>query len=449
MASVDWQKATIQKVGAMIKHNGKQERLKINHSNMEIDKSKSNLNIYIGADDYKPMVEKVKARIKEVDALYPPMRVRKDRITCIMLETPVPKIIEQQGKAEQFLRDAHKVIENFFGKENVGGSVCHFDEVHTYNNSKDGKKIESLIHAHTICCAYAEWTEKNKKSNEIIKRKGINGKHCETRQRLNALNKAMNDMCLNNYGIPYNTGEKPQKKSVERLKEESALRTEKDALIEEISNMKNQKAILEQENRTIKENLDRQKKEQIKNMENLIGAIPPLKLKETPPPPQEPEILKYLYENETLKEKISRNKIQKEYDKALKNYQSECYQIQTENNAITKEWLNTYGTLNNVQKALKQLSNEQHTLKYLIQQSSIKKELAEKELEKIKEDRKKLNQQIENQQMIIQQEVQRKLDEISFKHFKMSFNELLNYTEINLPEEHQNIMDELSTNDLF
>ena len=67
MASIDWCKATLQKAGAMKRHNGKYERVNGNHSNTDIDKSKSHLNIYIGADDYAPMLEKVKARIKEVD----------------------------------------------------------------------------------------------------------------------------------------------------------------------------------------------------------------------------------------------------------------------------------------------------------------------------------------------------------------------------------------------
>ncbi len=233
MASVDWQKATTQKAGAMKKHNGKNERVNIAHSNADIDKSKSHLNVYIGADDYAPMLDKVKARIKEVDEKYPPKRNMGDkRITCIMLETPVPQEITEQGKAEDFLRNAHKVIEDFFGAENVGGTCGHFDEQHWYTD-KDGKERMSLVHGHTLVAAYAEWQDK--KTGEL--RRGINGKNCETKTRLRALNKAMDDMCLREYGISYNTAETPERKSVERLKEETELRREADMQRKELDEL--------------------------------------------------------------------------------------------------------------------------------------------------------------------------------------------------------------------
>lgn len=222
MASIDWKKATTQKAGAMKRHLGKKERMNVKHANTNIDKSKTHLNTYIGADDYAPMLDKVKARIKEVDKKYPPKRdLGKRRITCILLETPVPLELSEQGKASEFLLAAHKVIEVFFGKENVGGTCCHFDEQHTYIG-KDEKEHLSVVHGHTLCAAYAEW--KDEKTGE--QRIGINGKHCETKTRLKALNKAMNEMCLKEFSINYNTSETPERKSVERLKAETRLREE-------------------------------------------------------------------------------------------------------------------------------------------------------------------------------------------------------------------------------
>lgn len=280
MASVDWLKATTQKAGAMIKHNGKEERIKNNHSNTDIDTSKSHLNFYIGADDYAPMLEKVKARIKEVDELYPPKRnLGAKRITCIMLETPVPQAIEEQGRAKEFLEETHKVIEDFFGAENVGGTVCHFDEQHKYPN-KDCKEQKSLIHAHTLCCAYAEWTEKkkNKQTGEIttIERKGINGKNCETLARLHALNDKMQEMCLERFGVSFNTGETPQRKSVERLKNESELREEEFKLKKSITNLETEREeiknnILEYEEPTPKKLIESNKayQERIKPYQQL------------------------------------------------------------------------------------------------------------------------------------------------------------------------------------
>ena len=238
MASVDWCKATTQKAGGMIKHCGKKERIEVNHSNEDIDKNKSHLNIYIGADDYEPMLDKVKARIAEVDKENPPERDLGDkRVTCILLETPVPQAIADKGKAKEFLQDAHKLFEDFFGAENVGGTCGHFDEVHKYID-KNGKETESLIHGHTVVAAYAEWTEDVKKSvkqengrykqvktGETRERKGINGKNSVTKERLTKLNKAIDKMCMEKYGISYNTGMGADKKQTEVLKHESLVRS--------------------------------------------------------------------------------------------------------------------------------------------------------------------------------------------------------------------------------
>lgn len=265
MASINWQKATTQKAGAMKKHLGQKERVTGNHSNKDIDKSRSHLNIYIGADDYEPMLDKVKARITEVDKECPPERdLGAKRVTCILLETPVPQAIADKGKAKEFLQDAHKLFEDFFGAENVGGTCGHFDEVHEYTD-KDGKKKDSLIHGHTVVAAYIEWTEdvkrsvkqengkyKQVKTGEKRERKGINGKNCVTKERLSKLNQAIDKMCVEKYGISYNTGEKPQRKSVERLKVETELRAKADALREEQNRLILENAEYKAENERIK-----------------------------------------------------------------------------------------------------------------------------------------------------------------------------------------------------
>ena len=292
MASVNWDKATIQKAGFMINHNGKKERVEKNHSNTDINKSKSHLNFYIGADDYAPMLQKAKARIKAVDEKYPPKKnLGAKRITFIMLETPVPKAIEEQGRAKEFLMETHKVIEAFFGAENVGGTVCHFDEQHPYTDSKTNLEKVSLIHAHTLCCAYAEWTEKktNKKTGKTIveERKGINGKHCETREKLHALNDKMQEMCLAKFGVSFNTGETPQKKSVERLKNESALKEEENKLKKKVAELKAEAVELQplaEKSRDLKKEVSKFKKKKEENQaeveelqEKIMQYEPPKK----------------------------------------------------------------------------------------------------------------------------------------------------------------------------
>lgn len=212
MASANWLKATTQKAGAMKKHLGQKERETGNHSNPDIDTSLSKLNYAIGCSDYPEALERMKARTKEVDAVQPPKRIRKDRVTCCFIELPCPDELTQQGLSDNFFHKAYQVMQNFFGDSNVHGGFVHKDERHEYTD-KDGKQRMSLEHMHTLVSAYT-------------REKGINGKAFETRGRLRAFNKALDDMCLREFGISLNTGETPERKSVETLKKEAEARQE-------------------------------------------------------------------------------------------------------------------------------------------------------------------------------------------------------------------------------
>ena len=217
MASVNWLKQTKQKAGAMIRHLGKEERVRLNHTNTDIDKSKSELNYYIGCDDYVDAYRAMCHRVRLVDKISPPKRVVKGRVISFSLEAPCPKEIFEAGRSRDFFALLHQTYENFFGKENVYGTCVHLDEMHTY--VEDGVEKTSLAHAHTLISAYAEWQEK-----DGTIRKGINGKHCETRQSLNELNKAVCDMVRENFGIEYNTGAKSKRgRTVEELKASAKL----------------------------------------------------------------------------------------------------------------------------------------------------------------------------------------------------------------------------------
>lgn len=217
MASVNWLKMTKQRAGAMKTHNGKEERVQRNHSNPNIDKNKSNLNYYIGCDDYVDAYQAMCRRVEEVDKIYPPKRERKDRKICVSLEAKCPQSIFDEGRHEEFFEKTYQLFQNFFGAENVHGSCVHLDEMHPY--IEDGVKKMSLAHSTTLVSAYTEWTEKE--SGE--KRKGISASKLESRARLTALNRAMCDMVRREFGVEYNTGEKAKHKTVEQLKAQSEL----------------------------------------------------------------------------------------------------------------------------------------------------------------------------------------------------------------------------------
>ena len=231
MASVNWQKMTKQTAGAMKRHNGKKERTDGNHTNKHIDKSKSHLNVYIGADDYDQMYKAMLKRVEEVDKIYPPLKKLKadERVICESLEYKCPQAIYDLGydSAVKFFNDVHKMFIDFFGAENVHGSCVHFDEVHDYVDPKTNHTYTSLPHAHSLVSCYVEWEEDikkgGKKTGEKRERKGINGKNFEKRDRYNKLNKKIDDYCLKEFGIHFMTGEQAQKKTVELLKSESEL----------------------------------------------------------------------------------------------------------------------------------------------------------------------------------------------------------------------------------
>lgn len=228
MASVNWMKATVQKAGAMKRHLGQAEREQGNHSNEHIQRELSSQNYAIGCSDYAGALERMKARTKAVDEKLPPKRVRKDRVTCCFLELPCPRELTEQGMSDEFFKKAHSLYEDFFGMDNVHGSFIHKDEVHEYVD-KDGNKKMSCEHAHTLVSAFTE-------------DKGINGKAFETRARIRALNVAMCDMCMREFGISLNTGETPERKSAETLKAESKAKKELGQLQERIAELQKAEA---------------------------------------------------------------------------------------------------------------------------------------------------------------------------------------------------------------
>lgn len=217
MASVNWQKQTRQKAGAMQRHLNAKERMEVKHSNPDIDKSRCGENYYIGCNDYADAYKAMCRRVDEVDKECPPQRVRKDRAVCCSLYAPCPQEIFDSGRSQEFFNELHNVYRNFFGSENVHGGCVHLDEMHNY--IEDGVEKMSLAHSTTLVSCYVEWKDKN--GNE---RRGINGKNFETKARLNALNKAVCDMVRDKFGIEYNTGEKTKSgRSVEELKARQGL----------------------------------------------------------------------------------------------------------------------------------------------------------------------------------------------------------------------------------
>lgn len=215
---------TMPRACSMQVHNGQRERAERNHSNADIDKSKSGENFFVGCDDWSDAVDAMRSRVEEVDKLYPPRKKlsTNERIVCVSLVTYCPQEIYDRGLVKDFFRKADEVLRSVLGSENIHGTAVHLDEIHNYID-RDNIERSSLAHVHTLASAYAEWTDK--KTGE--ERKGINGKNFETKAKMNELNKAMDEMCRREFGVPYMTGKgkgKGSGKSVEEVKIETQLR---------------------------------------------------------------------------------------------------------------------------------------------------------------------------------------------------------------------------------
>ena len=236
MASIDCMKCTSGQAAGLGVHFDYKKRLEMEHSNPHIDKSKTHLNAFYDCVGYTEMLHRQKKRVSEVDEACPPERVRKDRITAIMMEIPVPKVISDKGLTDQFLQDTYAMIGEMCGKANMCGMTIHRDEVHDYIDH-GGAVRTSLEHGHAMVVPYARWTAKETvygedgkplrdKNGKIVKRdvkrEGVNAKHFLTRSFLKKLQDNMQAMVLDKYGISYQTSQEPLHMSVEDLKRDSA-----------------------------------------------------------------------------------------------------------------------------------------------------------------------------------------------------------------------------------
>ena len=225
MVGVGWGKTDIKGLASRKAHFDKETRMKSEHGNTDINKELTPLNYEIGTSGFSETLKKLDARIKEVDAELPPIRVKKDRKTVIMLEVKCPETIPDERKKEFFTK-AYEVIEKRYGSENVAGGFVHADEVHKYIDphfavqeidpetgkveiNEISKERESLQHIHIFVAPF-------------VPGKGINKSMFMKRGTMIELNNLMDKMCIQNFGVPYMKGYYTRKgRSIKSLKMES------------------------------------------------------------------------------------------------------------------------------------------------------------------------------------------------------------------------------------
>ena len=206
MASVDFakQKSAVS-AKAVFRHCASDTREKSKHKNQQIDTSKTKENFSVKVTDYKSICKAYDERMKEVEKTN--TNKRKDRVTLLTLEYAIPDEIPYE-KHEEYVKKVNEIVESMYGKENTLGWYVHRDEIHDYTD-KDGQRRTSKNHVHGFVVP-----ELNGQ---------LNAKQCSSRKNMVLLNNAIDDMTKLNYGCPFKVGGKKNNKTVEELKEDSAL----------------------------------------------------------------------------------------------------------------------------------------------------------------------------------------------------------------------------------
>lgn len=208
MASCDWQK--IKGAGeakAMFRHCESEQREQAQHTNKDIDKSRTYLNMQFGLmnEGYEAICKAYDERIADLDSRENANR-RKDRVTLIGLSIPSPKGLTQEQSADWFC-EVWRILDEQYGSDLLGGAV-HFDEVHEYTDPTTHEKRMSrpALHAYIV--------------PEVDGK--LNAKKVSSRGCMVALNNTVEAMTKARFGVQFMDGSKKKsRKSVEELKQES------------------------------------------------------------------------------------------------------------------------------------------------------------------------------------------------------------------------------------
>lgn len=209
-------------------------------------------------------------------------------------------------------------------------------------------------------------------------------------------------MCLKSFGVHLNTGETPERKSVERLKEETMLRAAADGLRADIAELTEQKE---------------------RCLDNYLSSIPPLKLEDLPSKPDEPKKpLRNFYQSKQADKEYSKSL--RSYEKAHKTWEKklipawelECEAVRLRNAAAQVDWDIKYQTVDNLAKAQKQIAPSLSRAKQLQQQALCDSEKAATERKQAEEERQKAvterKKQAESYQNAVQQGIRCELDKL-------------------------------------
>ncbi len=230
MASMSWKDKykSATETKAHFRHNEKNERMKVKHpKNLHINPTKTHFNFSVCNRSYDErcriydeavanaeqmshtetyIVKKGKNAGKTMTRTK--TGLKKDAVTCLGLETAAPADLPL-SQCAKWAERVHELECEMFGAENVIDTDGHFDEIHLYKDPVKNAYVWSRFHIHS----------------DVLPRRA-DGSFCSrsiaTRENIIKLNDMIEEMTQMEFGVQYNTGEEPRRKTVEALKADSA-----------------------------------------------------------------------------------------------------------------------------------------------------------------------------------------------------------------------------------
>jgi hypothetical protein len=335
-------------------------RLKTNHSNKQIDTSKTRDN-ESGFDlSCEQAIEKFEQRINTLDNTTNTNK-RKDRVEMFSLEVPIPQEFCDEDLMVEFANLAIEQITDKYGDENLIEVYLHVDEVHSYVDAKTKQVKQSLPHLHV--CMVPEIEGK------------LKGKEFSSKKNMRDLNKRIDEECKKQFGISFMTGtRKKSNYTVEELKTVSSnyahdlLEKERNLKDKEISIVNKEKDLNAREGtlNTLQSDITR-KRSELNAKESVLAD------KETKLNTRERNINQKVHEiNDKLNERQSKLNKRKS---AIQNKEEHLVKFEESLKARKEKLEREEYELNYLKENLKCLINQV--------QDHLKKEEFEKELESI------------------------------------------------------------------
>ena len=247
MSSVNWQKIKSSSQGkAQMKHNDKEERLKTNHENPDIDKTKTYLNLEFQGRDHKAKCDAYDSRVEFCKSNM--SRVRSDAVTLIGLNAKLPGGLNEAPYEVQcaWMNKTYELMRDFVGEQNVISATADFDEVHKY---LDPETKQYIMSRPEIDVKFVP--ELNGK---------LNAKLLQTRERMVDLNNRIEVMTQQEFGCKFQTGKGAKHKSTDKLKNES-IKAEREQLEIHNEKLKQANATLYENNRGITQDINDKRSE--------------------------------------------------------------------------------------------------------------------------------------------------------------------------------------------